>query len=113
MDYFDASINRIAAWVIGSRNASKPLLAALLEPTERLLQLEAAGDYTARLALMEEQKLMPLGAVWNHYCQTMNVPPAVRWLEAVPEIRMQRAVAPHLANAPCQLVWQEQKFCNC
>ncbi len=83
LDYFDASINRIAAWVIGSRNTLKALLAALLEPTEELLKLESAGDYTARLALMEEQKLMPLGAVWNYYCQTMNVPPAARWLDVV------------------------------
>ncbi|MEO8268738.1 MAG: L-rhamnose isomerase [Aureliella sp.] len=83
LDYFDASINRIAAWVIGSRNALKALLAALLEPSEQLMQLEAAGDTTARLALMEEQKLMPLGAVWNYYCQTMNVPPAARWLDVV------------------------------
>ena len=83
LDYFDASINRIAAWVIGSRNALKALLAALLEPTQRLLQLEAAGDYTARLALMEEQKLMPLGAIWNYYCHTMEVPVAARWLDVV------------------------------
>jgi len=83
LDYFDASINRIAAWVIGSRNALKALLAALLEPTERLMQLEAAGDNTARLALMEEQKLMPLGAVWNYYCRMMNVPPAACWLDVV------------------------------
>lgn len=83
LDYFDASINRIAAWVIGSRNALKALLAALLEPTERLLQLEASGDYTSRLALMEEQKLMPIGAVWNYYCETMNVPPAADWLSVV------------------------------
>ena len=83
LDYFDASINRIAAWVIGSRNALKALLAALLEPTQRLLQLEAAGDYTARLAMMEEQKLMPLGAIWNYYCHTMEVPVAARWLDVV------------------------------
>ncbi len=83
LDYFDASINRIAAWVIGSRNALKALLAALLEPSQRWMRLEAAGDYTARLALMEEQKLMPLGAVWDYYCQTLDVPPSDHWLDVV------------------------------
>ena len=56
LDFFDASINRIAAWVIGTRNMKKALLRALLEPTAELRKLEAAGDYTARLALLEEQK---------------------------------------------------------
>ena len=83
LDYFDASINRVAAWVIGTRNALKAVLAALLEPTERLQQIELDGDYTARLALMEEQKMMPLGAVWNHYCQTAGVPVGAEWLETV------------------------------
>jgi L-rhamnose isomerase len=83
LDYFDASINRVAAWVIGTRNAMKAVLAALLEPTEKLQQLEREGDYTARLALMEEQKMMPLGSVWNHYCQTAGVPIGAAWLEKV------------------------------
>ena len=61
LDFFDASINRVAAWAIGTRNALKALLAALLEPTEKLQKLEREGDLTARLALMEEQKTMPLG----------------------------------------------------
>jgi L-rhamnose isomerase len=85
LDFFDASINRVAAWAIGTRNALKAVLAALLEPTEQLQQLERDGDYTARLALMEEQKTMPLGAVWNHYCQTSGVPVGAEWLEKVRE----------------------------
>ncbi len=83
LDFFDASINRVAAWAIGTRNAFKAVLAALLEPTEKLQQLERDGDFTARLALMEEQKTMPLGAVWDHYCQTAGVPVGAEWLEKV------------------------------
>ena len=83
LDFFDASINRVAAWAIGTRNALKALLAALLEPTEQLQQLERDGDLTARLALMEEQKTMPLGAVWNYYCESTGVPVGAEWLEKV------------------------------
>ena len=68
LDFFDASINRVAAWVIGTRAMLKALLLALLEPTETLRRLEAEGDYTARLALLEELKALPFGAVWDHYC---------------------------------------------
>ena len=74
LDFFDASINRIAAWVIGTRNTKKALLRALLEPTERLRQAEAAGDYTARLALLEEQKSLPWQAVWEAWCLRHDVP---------------------------------------
>ena len=83
LDFFDASINRIAAWAIGTRNTIKALLMALLEPTEELKTLEAEGDFTARLAFMEEQKTMPFGAVWDHYCETQNVPVGRAWLEEV------------------------------
>ncbi len=83
LDFFDASINRVAAWAIGTRNTLKAVLAALLEPSETLAQLERDGDYTARLALMEEQKMMPLGAVWNHYCQSAGVPVGAEWLEKI------------------------------
>jgi L-rhamnose isomerase len=83
LDFFDASINRVAAWVIGTRNTLKALLAALLEPTERLQQLEREGDLTARLSLLEEQKQMPLGAVWNYHCEQLNVPTDGRWLQHV------------------------------
>ncbi|STT51623.1 L-rhamnose isomerase [Klebsiella pneumoniae] len=65
LDFFDASINRIAAWVIGTRNMKKALLRALLEPTAQLRQLENDGDYTARLALLEEQKSLPWQAIWR------------------------------------------------
>jgi len=83
LDFFDASINRVAAWVIGSRAFLKALLQALLEPTNRLRQAESEGDYTTRLALQEETKSLPLGAVWDHYCLTQRVPPSDAWLAEV------------------------------
>ena len=83
LDYFDASINRIAAWVIGSRNMLRALLSALLEPSERLQAAEAEGDYTTRLALLEESKTLPLGAVWDLFCYQQNVPVGEAWLAEV------------------------------
>ncbi len=83
LDYFDASINRVAAWVIGSRCLLKALLAALLEPSERLRELERIGDLTSRLALLEELKTYPLGAVWDHFCETRHVPVGTGWLDEV------------------------------
>ncbi|WP_159566847.1 L-rhamnose isomerase [Budvicia diplopodorum] len=83
LDFFDASINRIAAWVIGTRNMKKALLRALLEPTDMLRQLEVDGDYTARLALLEEQKCLPWQAVWETYCLRHNTPAGSEWLQAV------------------------------
>jgi len=83
LDYFDASINRVAAWVIGARSLAKALLLALLTPIAKLNQLEAADDYTSRLALMEETKTLPFGAVWDHYCHTSAVPIGETWLAAV------------------------------
>lgn len=83
LDFFDASINRIAAWVIGTRNAKKALLRALLEPTAKLRALEAAGDYTARLALLEEQKSLPWQAVWEMWCLRHDVPADASWLRSV------------------------------
>jgi L-rhamnose isomerase len=74
LDYFDASINRVAAWVIGARNALRALLMALLEPVDQMRSLEISGDYTTRLALIEELKSMPFGAVWNTYCLKQDVP---------------------------------------
>ena len=74
LDFFDASINRVAAWVIGTRNMLKALLVGLLEPTERLRQAEASRDYTTRLALQETAKMLPGGAVWDHYCQAHPLP---------------------------------------
>lgn len=83
LDFFDASINRVAAWVIGTRNTIKALLMALLEPTKQLEQLEQAGDFTGRLVLMEEQKTMPFGAIWDYYCLKAGVPSGANWLEEV------------------------------
>ena len=83
LDYFDASINRVAAWVIGTRNMIKALLLALLAPTTTLKSAELEGDYTTRLALMEELKLLPFGAVWDHYCATQGVPVGESWLAEV------------------------------
>jgi L-rhamnose isomerase len=83
LDFFDASINRIAAWTIGTRNAIKALLLALLEPLVRLRAAENSGDYTARLALLEEIKTLPFGAVWDEYCRRQNVPVRLAWLDAV------------------------------
>jgi L-rhamnose isomerase len=83
LDYFDASINRVAAWVIGSRNVLKALLLALLEPTAKLRELETSGDLTGRLALLEELKSLPFGAVWDEYCRRANVPIGAAWLDEV------------------------------
>ena len=83
LDYFDASINRVAAWVIGARNLLKALLKALLEPIGRLRRFEAEGDYTARLALLEEAKTLPFGAVWDHYCDRSGVPVGDAWLAKI------------------------------
>ncbi len=83
LDFFDASINRIAAWVIGTRSTLKALLLALLEPTAQLRAAEAAGDYTTRLALLEEGKTLPMGAVWEEYCRRQNVPLGTAWLQEV------------------------------
>jgi L-rhamnose isomerase len=83
LDFFDASINRVAAWVIGTRCMLKALLLALLEPTQTLREREAAGDYTSRLALLEELKAMPFGAVWDYYCLRQGVPVGPAWLDEV------------------------------
>ncbi|HEX3053320.1 MAG TPA: L-rhamnose isomerase [Aggregatilineaceae bacterium] len=76
LDYFDASINRIAAWVIGARNAQRALLLALLEPIGQMRDLEVSGDYTSRLALLEELKGLPFGPVWDYFCLQHQVPTA-------------------------------------
>ncbi len=83
LDFFDASINRIAAWVIGTRNMIKALLMAMVEPVGRLRQAEAAADGTARLAWMEEAKTLPFGAVWDEYCRRQDVPEGPAWLDTV------------------------------
>jgi L-rhamnose isomerase len=83
LDFFDASINRVAAWAIGTRNAQRALLLALLEPAALLGDMERAGDYTGRLALLEELKGLPFGAVWDYYCHTRNVPVGAAMLNAI------------------------------
>jgi L-rhamnose isomerase len=83
MDFFDASINRIMAWVIGARNTQKALLLALLEPRDRLRKLEAEGDYSTRLALLEEAKSLPFGAIWDEFCKRNTVPVGHAWLAEV------------------------------
>jgi len=83
LDFFDASINRVAAWVIGTRNMQKALLRAMLEPTVDLMKLELDGDNTSRLALTEEYKTYPFGAVWDYFCEKNGVPVGADWLKEV------------------------------
>jgi L-rhamnose isomerase len=83
LDYFDASINRVAAWVVGARNMLKALLIALLEPTGALKDAELKMDFTARLALFEEQKSLPWAAVWDAYCVRQGVPVGMAWFDEV------------------------------
>ena len=83
LDFFDASINRIAAWVIGMRNMQKALLIALLEPTADLVAAEQKFDFTTRLATLEEIKTLPFGAVWDYFCEINNVPVGGEWLKEV------------------------------
>ncbi|WP_433614831.1 L-rhamnose isomerase [Paenibacillus cellulositrophicus] len=83
LDFFDGSINHIAAWVIGTRNTIKALLRAMLEPVDELKRIELAGDFTSRLALTEEFKSYPFGAVWDYYCASQGVPVREQWLHEV------------------------------
>jgi L-rhamnose isomerase len=83
LDYFDASINRIAAWTIGARNTLRGLLNALLEPSQMLKQSEISGDFSTRLALQEELKVMPAGAVWDYYCSKENVPVGMDFMKVI------------------------------
>jgi L-rhamnose isomerase len=85
LDFFDASIHRVAAWVIGTRAMLKALAWALLEPADRLRQLELEGDFTARLAMVEQIKTLPFGAVWDYYCLQQGVPPGMAWMDEVRE----------------------------
>jgi L-rhamnose isomerase len=85
LDYFDASINRIAAWIIGARSALKSMLYALLQPWEVLKEYEINEKYFQRLALLEELKTLPFGAVWDYYCQKNNVPIGKDWINIVEE----------------------------
>ena len=89
LDFFDASINRVAAWVIGTRNALRALLMALVEPATMLCQYENQGNYTARLALLEEIKSLPFGAVWDAYCQQRDVPVGFSYMDDIKEYEAQ------------------------
>ena len=83
LDYFDASINRIAAWTIGARNMLRALLVALLEPREMLKQYELDGDFSSRLALQEELKSMPFSAVWDYHCMKQDVPVGLDFMNVI------------------------------
>ncbi|WP_238902061.1 L-rhamnose isomerase [Clostridium sp. YIM B02506] len=85
LDFFDASINRIAAWTIGTRNMIKALLSAMLTPNELLKKYQDEGNFTERLALMEEIKTYPMGDIWNYYCEKNGVPVAESWIKEVKE----------------------------
>ena len=83
LDFFDGTINRIAAWVVGTRNTQKALLKAMLEPTQNLKDLENHFDFTSRLVLTEELKDFPYSDVWNYFCLKNNVPVGLDWFEEV------------------------------
>lgn len=83
LDFFDASINRVAAWTIGTRNMVKSLLYALLTPNNHLKQLQDEGNFTDRLAIIEELKTYPFGAIWDYYCEQQGVPVGEAWLDEV------------------------------
>ncbi|SJZ44695.1 L-rhamnose isomerase [Pilibacter termitis] len=83
LDFFDGTINRVAAWVVGVHNTQKALLKALLEPTEDLKSVELSFDFTSRLVLTEEYKNLPFGAIWDYFCQINHVPVGLDWYEIV------------------------------
>ena len=83
LDYFDASVNRIAAWTLGFRNWQKALLYALLTPSDSLKTAQDRGDFTAVLVRQEEIKTLPFGEIWDEYCRRCGVPADGEWLPAV------------------------------
>ena len=83
LDYFDASINRIAAWTVGFRSWQKALLNALLTPNEMLKELQENNELTKLLVLQEEIKTLPFGDIWEHYCETEGVPADENWYKEV------------------------------
>ena len=83
LDYFDASINRVAAWVVGARNMQKALLNALLLPNDMLKKYQDEANYTKMLALQEEFKTFPFGEVWDEYCRVCGAPVGMEWIEVV------------------------------
>ncbi len=83
LDFFDATLNRVGAYVLGIRSTIKSLLIALLEPSAQIKAAEENEDYISRLALMEESKFHPVGAVWDYYCKMNEVPTEGEWLKEV------------------------------
>ena len=83
LDFFDASIDRVAAWAVGARSAQKALLWALLQPNERLKELQDAARFTEKMVLMEEAKTLPFGEVWEEYCRRQGVPGDGAWFAEV------------------------------
>jgi len=83
LDYFDASINRIAAWAVGMRNARKAILNACLAPVESIRAAEYSGDYTSRLARLEDRKTLPFGLIWAYYCESRGIAQDGAWLDEV------------------------------
>jgi L-rhamnose isomerase len=83
LDYFDASINRISAWVTGMRNMQKALLYALLLPNEKLKRLQDEGNFTELMVLQEELKTYPFGDVWDRFCEMNQVPVKENWFEEI------------------------------
>lgn len=89
LDYFDASINRVGAWVIGARSTLKAMLMALLEPSKKLNDVEERGRLFERLAILEELKTMPIGAVWDYYCLQSGVPVRSKWIDDINEYELE------------------------
>jgi L-rhamnose isomerase len=85
LDFFDASINRISAWVVGMRNMQKALLYALLMPNDTLTNMQDTRKFTQQMALQEELKTYPFGDVWDYFCETQGVPVGTDWIAAVEE----------------------------
>ena len=83
LDFFDASVNRISAWVVGTRNMQKALLYALLQPAEKMKELQDKAEFTELMMLSEELKTLPFGDIWEHYCDTQHVPATKVWFEEV------------------------------
>jgi L-rhamnose isomerase len=102
LDFFDASIHRVAAWVIGARATQQSLLRALLEPTRQLRRQELDGDFTGRLALLEHAKSLPWGDVWREFCRQNEVPTGLEWLDEIRQYEQRvtsRRVVPSAAHA--------------
>lgn len=81
LDYFDASVNRVAAWVIGARNMEKALLFAMLQPSKELAKYQDTANYTKMMAVNEEFKTFPFGDVWDEYCRRAGAPVGMEWIE--------------------------------